>query len=289
MQSGKMYRIDFGAGKLVPLDESGPEFRIGEIVSYEDRANRLQQAVVVEKTAPDHWNVVFCEDYHRSQISKHYFNDNGGRASWQRTNSPDFAFDEVACLQIRAEQAVKEREETRRQAEADFSAAVEKLKADHPELIAGGGPVNAAKNIRIELKRAFPGVKFSVTTEKFSMGNSVSVSWTDGPTSKQVDKIVDKYSGGSFDGMTDCYNYSSTHWTEAFGSAKYTHTSRHYSAALVARAIAKLVEKYGDFNTPTVEDYENGRAWQSSPIKGAELHHDAWQSLITREAEETEG
>ena len=66
--------------------------------------------------------------------------------------------------------------------------------------------VTAAKNIHIELKAEFPGVKFSVTSKSYSMGNSINVDWTDGPTEKQVDEIISKYQYGSFNGQDDCYN-----------------------------------------------------------------------------------
>jgi hypothetical protein len=66
----------------------------------------------------------------------------------------------------------------------------------------------AAKLIRKELKAAFPGIKFSVTSEGYSMGDNVNISWTNGPTCSQVKEISDKYQYGHFDGMTDCYEYS---------------------------------------------------------------------------------
>jgi DNA-binding CsgD family transcriptional regulator len=47
--------------------------------------------------------------------------------------------------------------------------------------------------VRKALKQSFPGVKFSVRTDRYSMGSSVNVSWTDGPTSNQVDEILDIY------------------------------------------------------------------------------------------------
>jgi hypothetical protein len=48
------------------------------------------------------------------------------------------------------------------------------------------------KEIRTILKSAFP-VKFGVTIKRFSMGESIEVSWTDGPTRTQVDELIGKY------------------------------------------------------------------------------------------------
>jgi hypothetical protein len=61
-----------------------------------------------------------------------------------------------------------------------------------------------AKLIRSTLKQAFPGIKFSVRSDKYAGGSSIRVSWIDGPTQKDVDAIASGFSGSGFDGMTDC-------------------------------------------------------------------------------------
>lgn len=127
--------------------------------------------------------------------------------------------------------------------------AAEALKQTHPYLIPvsekNNSLVAAAKNIRIELARAFPGIKFSVRSERFSMGDAIRVSWTDGPTTAQVEEITSWYTAGDFDGMTDCYNYRKDHaWSDAFGDAKYISTSRELSDDLVQRALDYLWDKY---------------------------------------------
>lgn len=93
------------------------------------------------------------------------------------------------------------------------------LQDANPHLVPGQSCVIAAKNVRIELKAAFKGVKFFVKSESFSGGNAIRVSWTDGPTDAQVEEITNKYRAGRFDGMTDCYDYEFSYWTEAFGDA----------------------------------------------------------------------
>lgn len=140
------------------------------------------------------------------------------------------------------------------------------LQAANPHLIPGNTRVIAAKNIRIELKRAFPGVKFSVTSESFSMGDAISIRWTDGATGKQVEEITGKYKAGSFDGMTDCYDYESTNWTEAFGDAKYVSTSREYSLAFISATIAAIGAKWQDGELPTAEDLNRGACFTQHRI-----------------------
>jgi hypothetical protein len=68
-----------------------------------------------------------------------------------------------------------------------------------------------AKLVRTDLKREFPGVKFSVRSSSYSGGASIDVRWTDGPTGKDVDRVLKPYEGARFDGMTDL-KYGADHW-----------------------------------------------------------------------------
>lgn len=151
------------------------------------------------------------------------------------------------------------------------ASAAKALQAANPHLIPKAqcrdGLIAAAKNCRIELARAFPGVKFSVKTRRFSGGDAMDVSWVDGPCSKQVDPIVDRYSAGSFNGMDDSYTYVACAWTEAFGDAKYTHTARSLSDKSIASAIRTALAKWGPdlgvlAGLLTVEAYNKGELWK---------------------------
>lgn len=161
-----------------------------------------------------------------------------------------------------------------------------KLKTDHPHLIVdeGNALITATKNMRIELKRAWPGIRFSIKSSRYTGGDSIRVRWTDGPTSKEVDSIVGKYKAGSFDGMTDCYEYDSTGWTRVFGDAQFVFTEREYSDALVAEAIDCVCNFYYGRERPfTVEDYRRGRIW-SVHKNGADIGRELniWLSGISR-------
>lgn len=132
------------------------------------------------------------------------------------------------------------------------ATAAQALHAAFPHLVAAGDQYGkndalnaAAKNIRIELKRAFPKVKFSVRSERFSMGDAIRISWTDGPTTAQVDEIADRYTAGSFDAMQDMYVNSRSAWKDAFGDAKYISTSRTNSPAAIASAQRTVLAKFG--------------------------------------------
>jgi hypothetical protein len=123
------------------------------------------------------------------------------------------------------------------------------------------GLVVAAKNIRQELKRAFPGVKFRVKTSRFAGGDSIDVRWTDGPNSKQVEEIVDKYKAGSYNGMDDIYEYSHDGWASVYGDAKYVSTHRDYSDELIESAIVAVSVRY-QADPITVEQYRRGESWK---------------------------
>lgn len=69
-----------------------------------------------------------------------------------------------------------------------------------------------ARFIRQLLKESFPGIKFSVVKDDYSMGASVYVRWDDGPTVKQVDDVLNLVNGKTFDGMTDSSSYHDRYW-----------------------------------------------------------------------------
>lgn len=92
------------------------------------------------------------------------------------------------------------------------------------------GVVDTAKLIRKALKKAFPGQKFSVRSSSYAGGASIRVKWTDGPTSKQVDKVVQPFSGSAFDPMIDL-KYSVTSWLLPDGSVQFGNSSGTYNGS----------------------------------------------------------
>lgn len=161
-----------------------------------------------------------------------------------------------------------------------FAQAVEKLRRDYPQLQQGSGPTTAAKNIRTELKHAFHAIKFSVRTSQYSGGNSVNVSWEDGPAVQQVERITGKYAGGHFDGMTDSYEYKRSPWTEVYGEARYVFCNRDYSDKMLACVMRRVCERLGGMDKlPSVEDYKQGRLWQFKQSGGCDVEREIGQAL----------
>ena len=181
-------------------------------------------------------------------------------------------FDEVISaeeikkmLDFAAAEDVRKATEAKAKAE-EFTSAKAQLKADprysHLQQFGQGGKSMhaiqlAAINIRRDLKKTFPGVKFSVTT---SHHTEVRIAWMDGPVAKLVREVVDRYSGGYFDGMSDIYEYSDTPWNTVFGSAKYVNITRKHSVAALTAAVAAVSKDFGWPVVP-VKTWEDGSAW----------------------------
>lgn len=105
---------------------------------------------------------------------------------------------------------------------------------------------DVAKLIRSVLSAKFPCCKFSVRSDS----GSIRIGWTDGPTQKQVDAVVDGFETRGFDGMIDLA-YSRSFWLLPNGTAHHAHTegtgsSRGYVPETISSAPgpdAVLVER----------------------------------------------
>lgn len=168
-----------------------------------------------------------------------------------------------------------------------------------------------AKLVRSALKREFPGVKFSVRSSTYSMGASISVRWTDGPTSDAVNRVAGAYAGADFDGMVDLKTYAQ-HWLEpngtvaiAYGGAQgsthpevigdppsprarlvhfgadFVHCQREHSDEFKARVIAHI-ERHYSLGTPGNKLDWNGRleSWQ---CWGSDLYYRISQKATRNE------
>lgn len=112
------------------------------------------------------------------------------------------------------------------------------------------------ENIRTELKRNFPTTKFSVRYKSFSGGDEYSITWQDGPTTKQVDAIVDKYSDMKPDAysMGDYWDCVPSEFNHLYGSVGYVMTSRTISAD----ALSKTKERFAGLTKENMAQYNYG-------------------------------
>lgn len=124
----------------------------------------------------------------------------------------------------------------------------------------------AAKAIRAKLKKTFPGVTFKVRSRSFSMGDDVSVSWADGPTTDQVERLVSYHEEGTFDGMTDMYEYDNVHSNIA--QVKYVMTQRECSRPAYAATVDYINRRYGwSLKVDTDATYNTVIAGSDAPME----------------------
>ncbi len=162
---------------------------------------------------------------------------------------------EAAEIDVAYEAAVKQREadkEAKLKADAELS---ENLPKQYPylETVADfekrtgkqyGSRLCAAQNIRRELAKAFPGHKFSVTSEIFSGGDSIDVRWVDGPNSKQVKRIIAKYNDHVTDETGDYRDPTNEVFNKLYGGAKYVMEARSMSKETEAALIPWADEQF---------------------------------------------
>lgn len=152
-----------------------------------------------------------------------------------------------------------------------------------------------AKLLRAALKRAFPGTRFSVRTERYAGGASIHVNWTDGPLVKQVEPLAKGFAGARFDGMVDAQVYAS-HWLMPDGSvevatcpamtggqdvmtdpkpgaklvrfgAHYVFVERNHSVALLQEVGAMVCARYGlEPSLVTVESHGDGTGYYGATL-----------------------
>lgn len=116
-----------------------------------------------------------------------------------------------------------------------------------------------AKLIRAELKANYPLTKFSVRSDNYSGGASIRIRWEDGPTSDEVDKLVKRYEGASFDGSIDLKSYNEPTLIAFTGQenpvlvsfgADYVFTDRDLSPAYIEQ-LSQEAQKVLDSNKVT--------------------------------------
>lgn len=184
--------------------------------------------------------------------------------------------------EFRAQAAIYQAEAAAKKDEAAKARFVERerLLAKFPHLIRCGETCDhlnaAAKNIRAMLKAAFPGVKFTVRTERYSGGDSINVGWTDGPKSSEVKAITSRFEAGSFDGMTDRYDYNHSVFCDLFGDAKYVFENRRHTPQALREAVVKVMEQFNDGDTRTPDEiaqaFDNGNLYGADEWKRREIN-----------------
>lgn len=100
-----------------------------------------------------------------------------------------------------------------------------------------------SRNLRAMLKVEFPGVKFSVSSNSYSGGDSARVEYVDGPAYGKVNRIVGKFGTKTFDAMQDLAEDCSTAFNDVAGGFSYVHLTRDISEGIRGKVRDLFVEK----------------------------------------------
>lgn len=242
-----LYNINFGSGKLEPIDETTGDknnLPVGTVLhlnGYDCPDYVITHNCGVDPKCPSYGASYDCvnlatgtDDRKQAYNLEWLKNKTSNRIQTYITEKvmekEEMTWALIAAKAMKAENDKKATEKADRKA-AEKAA----LPARYPYLTQGTTEKIGAVNIRIELKRAFPSVKFSVHIEHRGT-SSINIGWTDGPTTEQVEQITGKYQEGNFNGMEDIYEYNHDNvWPEIFGGARYVCENRHESAALILK------------------------------------------------------
>jgi len=117
--------------------------------------------------------------------------------------------------------------------------------------------------IRKELKQAYPLIKFSVTSRSFAGGDSVSIRWEDGPTSRAVEKITCEYVAGDFNAMEDIYEYD--HDKQGL-TVKYIILSRKMSKKIEEEIKLEIENKYSCDLSDERDIFDRFQCWPDTLV-----------------------
>lgn len=119
--------------------------------------------------------------------------------------------------------------------------------------------------IRSALRQAFPGVKFSVRMATGTGHGWISVCWTDGPTSAQVDQVTQAYESSRWSGMDERYVTTSNSQWSCCGVTHGRRISPEWRSEMAAR-----IERDPATGQPFVRLGPGRRIWDNLPCFDAE-------------------
>src|ERR1043166_4317182 len=124
----------------------------------------------------------------------------------------------------------------------------------------------SAKLLKATLRKAFPATAFTVRLSRGTGYGYCHVGWTDGPSTRLVQAVADRFEGEGFDGMVDC----SYHKDNLLPDGRQTglrgvNCSRHISAASARRPLQAIADFWGiQGPLPGVIEHRPGGHWSLS-------------------------
>ena len=259
----KIYAFGYAMAQQIFAVVNPDLYEIMEVGSPDD---------VDEYSLDRYFSPVSHYDKYIKPISKQF-----GIGFYYAENEPIFSEDVIKASLQRAELIEKMRDERERAAEDASRKNKDELRKKYSFLTVWDGDwrtryKTASGNLRELLKRNFPGVKFSV--RKDGSGDTVNITWTDGPTRKMVDEIAGQFEGRRFNGMEDCEEIVTSDFTDLFGSLGYIFTEREYSEEVMERTRKNVIEDY-----PLLADGKDHNRNEFESIKASEAEINYWFSL----------
>lgn len=260
-----LYNINFGTGKLEPIDETNGDknnLPVGTIIQLE--GYDCPEYVITGNRGLDARDTSYGANYdcvnltNGSEVTKQaytleWLQEKKNQRIQMYITDRIMTADEMTQAITAAKAVGAENARLARIAADKRAADKASLPSRFPYLTPGTDEKAGAVNVRTELQRAFPTVKFSVKIEHRG-SSSININWTDGPTTTQVKEITGKYQEGNFNGIEDIYEYNRAVWPEVFGGARYVFANRRESAAY----LVKIAKEMG-FDLPSGECDNYGR------------------------------
>lgn len=128
-----------------------------------------------------------------------------------------------------------------------------------PYTVTATSTTETAKLLRRALRTAYPDITFRVKSKKYAGGSSVRVTWKDGPTQQEAERITRRFEGASFDGLTDLKEHIERRVNgQAIDyGADYVFAERSFSRAHLEKAAQQVASRYG-VEVPPVKETEWG-------------------------------
>lgn len=256
------YSMNWETGKFEKMQVTGELVRGQKIYAEGDYCNSQVFVVVnpetreiVEVGKPEEISDDWDLDNYFSPIS-HYdkyirpYSKKFGIGLYYAENEPLYSEEVIKESLARAEKINLMREERQKREEEKSARNKKTLKKKYSFLtVLDKYDYKAAvKNLRTLLAHEFPGVKFSVK-KAYKIGDSVDVTYIDGPTSGRVSELAGLFEGERFNGYEDMTEDVVTDFNTLFGALGYVYVKREYSEEVKNEIRKQVAEDY-----PILED-----------------------------------
>ena len=251
-ETGKVYSLFNASGKVEEIKKVGELPMYCKVYIYGYGMSGTEGAIISEKNQFGQYKVVKISDYHSgfSTLNNYsrphskkfgigiYYDDD--LKCWDEATVKEYIQKGIEADKARAEEAATQAAKDKKE--------IEDLPGMYPHLtplsnakdVTGKNLVKA--NLVADLKKNFPDVKFSVSKSNYSTYN---VRWTDGPITKDVNKITDKYEDSHSDYSGDYHDYDPSNFNRVFGGFKFVFTNRDMSEN-VNKLLPELIELLGN-------------------------------------------